>query len=171
MREMSRTRTLLRFVAAAAVLAAGTAVVGRAANLSTSSHTLGTVTATVPTCAPGSVTVGTTGSPITAVTVTLTSCTEAIVGNVVYVTLHDTTIATGNYLGYGTCTLLAGVHPNCTANLTGKVRNNGTDTYSLQVVAQPAVTGATSSSADGLKLASEYLTLRTCTAKGPPTTC
>ena len=168
---MRRRQILVRFLATAAMVAAGTAVVGRAANLGVSSHTLGAVSAALPTCNLGSITVGTTGSPITRVTVTLTSFTGAVVGNVVYVTLHDTTIATGNYLGYGTCTLLTGAHPNCTVNLTGKVRNQGTDSYTLEVVAQPAALGTTSTSANHLTLTAEYLTLRTCTHTGVPTTC
>jgi hypothetical protein len=165
---------MVRFLATAVMVAAGTAVVGRAANLGVvSSDKLSAVSAALPTCNLGSITVGTTGSPITTVTVTLTSCTGAVANDNVYVTLHDTSRTTGNYLGYGTCTLLAGAHPNCPVTLTGKVRNSGTDSYSLEVLAEPAATGTPSSSANHLTLAAEYLTLRTCTTNkaGPPATC
>jgi hypothetical protein len=47
------------------------------------------------------------------------------------------------------------------------------DSYSLEILAEPGVTGTTSSSANLLKLNSQYLTLRTCTtvSAGPPATC
>ncbi len=169
MREMSRTRTLLRFLAAAAVLAAGTAVVGRAASVSTSSHTLGAVSAVVPICTAGSVTVGNThaAGKISKITVTLTSCAGAAVGDTLYAVLDETTTKS---IGSGTCPL-AGAPPSC--SITMSLTYSAADSYSLEVLAEPAVTGATSSSADGLKLVSQYLTLRTCApaAKGPPTTC
>ena len=168
---MPRTRTLLRFLAAAAVLAAGSAVVGRAASLPTSSHTLGAVSAAVPTCPSGSVTVGTTnaGGNISQLTLTLTSCTGATNGDAVYAVLDDTSSATPS-IGDGKCTL-TGTPPGC--SITMNVTYSAADSYSLEVVARPATTGTTSSSADGLRLVSDYLTLRTCatTAQGPPTTC
>jgi hypothetical protein len=168
---MPRTRTLLRFLAAAAVLAAGSAVVGRAAGLSTSGHTLGAVSAAVPVCASGSVTVGNTnaGGTISQITLTLTSCAGATDGDALYAVLDDTTSATPS-IGDGTCTL-TGTPPGCSITMT--VTYSAADSYSLEVVARPAATGTTSSSANGLKLVSDYLTLRTCatTAQGPPTTC
>jgi hypothetical protein len=166
---MPRTRTLFRFLAAAAVLAAGSAVVGRAAGLTTSSHTLGAVSAVVPVCAAGSVTVGNTNGAgqISQITLTLTSCAGAVDTDTLYAVLDDTTTTS---IGDGTCPL-ANTPPSC--SITMSVTYNATDSYSLEVLAKPAVTGTTSSSANGLKLVSEYLTLRTCTtaATGPPTTC
>ena|ERR1017187_2404535 len=158
---------LIRFLATAAVLAAGTAVVGHAANLQVSSHTLGAVSATLPTCASGSIGVTTTGSPITKVTPKLNSCAGATAGDLIYVTLDDTTNAS---IGHGTCTL-AGTPPSCIVTLTGSPRSRGTDSYTLEVVAQPAALGTTSRSGNHLTLTAEYLTLRTCTHTGVPTTC
>ena len=156
----------MRFLATAAVLAAGTAVVGRAANLNVSSHTLSAASASLPTCKSGSIGVNTSGSPITKVTVTLSTCTGAVAGDAVYVTLHDTTITTGNYIGHGTCNL-AGATPTCTISpLTGSVRNRATDSYFLEILANPAAAGTPSSSANGFTLESRYLT-----QTGVPATC
>ena len=56
---MRRRQILVRFLATALVVVAGSAVVARAAGLHPSSHNLGAVSAALPVCASGSVTVAT----------------------------------------------------------------------------------------------------------------
>jgi len=166
---MRKRQILVRFLATALVVVAGTAVVGRAAGLGVSSDKLSAVSAALPICASGSVTVANThgGGNISKITLTLKSCTGAVAGNTLYATLDEMTTKS---IGDGTCTL-AGTPPACAISIT--VTYSATDSYSLEVLAEPASTGTTSTSANGLKLVSEYLTLRTCStaAKGPPTTC
>jgi hypothetical protein len=168
---MRKRHILIRFLTTVAVVAAGSAVVGHAAGLAVTSHTLGAVSAAVPICASRSVTVTTTHAgvnPINKITLTLTpSCVGATAGATLYVVLAETTTPTHS-IGHGTCVLAA------TCAVTGiSVTYSLADSYSLEIVAKPGATGTTSSSANNLKLNSQYLTLRTCTtvSAGPPTTC
>jgi hypothetical protein len=107
------------------------------------------------------------GGKIATITLTLTSCSGAVAGNTLYAMLDETTTKS---IGDGSCTL-AGTPPACTINMTPTYST--TDSYTLEVLAEPGAAGSTVSSANHLKLVPEYLTLRTCStaAKGPPTTC
>jgi hypothetical protein len=166
---MRRRQIPLRLLATLLVVVAGTAAVARAAGLHPSSDTLGAVSAALPVCAGNSVTVATThaGGKISKVTLTLTSCAGAAAGNTLYAVLDETTTSS---IGDGSCTL-AGTPPACAITMTPTY--SATDSYTLEVLAEPGAAGTTVSSANNLKLVPEYLTLRTCstTAKGPPTTC
>jgi hypothetical protein len=168
---MNRTRVTVRFLATLVLVVAGTAVVGQAANLGISSDKLSAVSATVPVCASGSVTVTTThaGPNLSKITLKLTSCAGAIATDTLYAVLAETTTPTHS-IGHGTC-VLAGAPASCAVSMT--VTYSLADSYSLEILAEPGVTGTTSSSANLLKLNSQYLTLRTCTtvSAGPPATC
>lgn len=166
---MRKRHILIRFLTTVAVVAAGSAVVGHAAGLAVTSHTLGAVSAAVPICAGGSVTVNVThaGVNISKIAPKLTSCAGAVATNTLYATLKDTTAAS---TGHGSC-VLAGSPATCTIAMA--LHYSATDSYSLEILALPGATGTTSSSANNLKLNAQYLTLRTCTTvlAGPPATC
>jgi hypothetical protein len=159
---MRRCRALVRFLATALVVAAGSAMVANAAGLTVSSAKLGTVAATVPTCPSGSMKVKAAhaGTPadITTVTATLNTCTGAGSGDTLYVTIQNTT--TGSRVGDASCTLSA---TGCTTPTLsgGPVTYVARDDYSLDFTTSPGAAGTTVTS-HGLSLNSQYLTLRTC---------
>ena len=161
---MSKRQILVRFVATALVVVAGTAVVGRAAGLGVSSDKLSAVSATLPICASGSVglTITHSGGDVKTITPKLTTCTGAVANDYVYVTVEETTA----HVGYQDCELTGATDPSCAVTLTGTVPYAAGDSYSIVVVAEPSATGTASKSTNGMGLVSEYLTLRTCTATG-----
>jgi hypothetical protein len=163
---MRRRRTLVRFFAAIAVVAAGSAVVGHAAGLNVSSAKLGTVAATVPADCTGTMTVkaahSTPADDVTTITPTLSACTGAASGDVLYVTIQKTTPTPASVVGYASCTLNG---TSCTTPTLsgGPVPYATTDDYSLVFTTSPGAAGTTATG-DGLHLNSQYLTLRTCSA-------
>ncbi|MGA8015454.1 MAG: hypothetical protein WCB85_06005 [Candidatus Dormiibacterota bacterium] len=176
---MQKLRRATRFLAVIAVVAAGTGVVANAASLTLSSKSLGANKVAVSACTAGSVTVTltTTGAgankKVSEIGLTLTaSCAGAGNGATAYAMLDNTTAAVS---GKGTCTLTT-PGPACTGakavTLSTAVKDVATDDYTLIILASPGTAQTSSTGHNGLKLATDYLTLRDCTSTtGPPTTC
>jgi hypothetical protein len=99
---------------------------------------------------------------LTAITPTLTSCSGATGGDVIYAAVDDTTRGSDNG---GTCTL-SGSPARCTATLNPAVYFHAGDSYTIEILATPAATGAPTTGANHLTLTSEYLLLRGCVVTG-----
>jgi hypothetical protein len=165
---MRRPGTLVLLLTAIMLAVAGTAVVALAASLTVSVKHLGAEQVALPTCSDTSVTYTEKDGDVTKVEPTLSSCSATAKDDHLYVVLKEATD-----LGYGDCELTTSPYDSCTVTLTGTVPYSATDSYSLAVIANPAAAGAASTSANDLSLASDYLTVASCstTRTGPPATC
>jgi hypothetical protein len=86
---MHRSRALIRFLATAAVVVAGTAIVGRAANLASSSNTIGAGHVTTPQCTSTAVTVVETVTTTYVTGLTLSNIPSACGGGTISVTMAE----------------------------------------------------------------------------------
>jgi hypothetical protein len=171
---MQRFGTLIRLLVVIAVVSAGTAVVGRAASitLSGSGAKLGAEEVTLSTCPVGSVKLTVTknggGTTLTRIKPTLDTTSPACPGAVdtasLYAWVDNTT--TGTNSGNSTACTLTGAPPYCTVRLATAVAYVAADSYKIDILARPGAAGTSGTSANHLTLASQYLTLRTCTATG-----
>ncbi|HAW11559.1 MAG: hypothetical protein ABSC16_11785 [Candidatus Dormibacteria bacterium] len=86
---MSRSRAIVRFLATAAVVMVGTAVVGRAAGLADSSHDIGAGTVPTPRCTSAALTVVETVTTTYVTGVTVSSIPSSCAGATISVTMAE----------------------------------------------------------------------------------
>jgi len=95
---MRKPRVLIRLLATLLVVVAGSAVVGRAANLGGTSHTIGAGTASIVPCATVGITMTETGGA-TITSITLTNIPAACGGAALVATFNNNAAATSTASG------------------------------------------------------------------------
>ena len=162
---MHRPRTLLRFLVATLVVAAGTAVVGRAAGLTVTVGSLGANRAQVQACVPAgnslAVTLVTARNNVTGVTIT--GFPAACGGAPLSASLTNA----NNVNGQGSCTVVSGT---CrVSTLSSPVAAKNPDyPMALEIV---AVGGSASSGAGSLRVSAQDLTPRSCSLTSTTGSC